>query len=65
MIRAPLKVTCAAWDCGEEFVLLVKDQQYYFDRGWALPKRCPKCRLYMRTRRGRRLGLLPTNGRRA
>lgn len=31
-------------DCGEEFVLLVGEQEFYKEKGFDEPKRCPICR---------------------
>lgn len=35
-------------DCHETFVFTEGEQKYYQDRGLAIPKRCPKCRLRRR-----------------
>ena len=35
-------LTCA--DCGQEFVFSASEQQFYADRGFSDPRRCPNCR---------------------
>jgi CxxC-x17-CxxC domain-containing protein len=35
-------ITCA--DCGQEFVFTASEQQFYADRGFSDPRRCPTCR---------------------
>lgn len=35
-------ITCA--DCGQEFVFSASEQQFYADRGFSEPRRCPSCR---------------------
>jgi CxxC-x17-CxxC domain-containing protein len=35
-------VTCA--DCSQEFVFSASEQQFYADRGFSDPRRCPSCR---------------------
>lgn len=47
-------LTCA--DCGQEFVFTASEQQFYADRGFSEPRRCPTCR---RARKQARAG---TNG---
>ncbi len=31
-------------DCGKPFILHEKEMDWYKNRGWELPKRCPECR---------------------
>ena len=31
-------------DCGRSFVFTVKDQEFYEERGFSEPRRCPECR---------------------
>ena len=35
-------ITCA--DCGQEFVFAASEAQFYADRGFSTPRRCPACR---------------------
>lgn len=35
-------VTCR--DCGEVFSITAKEQKWYAEKGYKLPKRCPECR---------------------
>jgi CxxC-x17-CxxC domain-containing protein len=35
-------ITCA--DCGQEFIFSASEQQFYADRGFSDPRRCPTCR---------------------
>jgi CxxC-x17-CxxC domain-containing protein len=35
-------ITCA--DCSQEFVFSSSEQQFYSDRGFSDPRRCPNCR---------------------
>jgi hypothetical protein len=37
-----LILKCA--DCGTDFLLQAGEQQFYFKRGLAMPKRCSECR---------------------
>lgn len=43
-------ITCA--DCGQEFVFTASEQQFYSDRGFSDPRRCPNCRQARKTARG-------------
>ncbi|MEW5819952.1 MAG: CxxC-x17-CxxC domain-containing protein [Cyanobacteriota bacterium] len=31
-------------DCGCEFLFSVEDQEYYYEKRYSQPKRCPECR---------------------
>lgn len=42
-----MKYTCV--DCKEEFIFTEGEQDYFRDRGLAIPKRCDKCRLKRRS----------------
>lgn len=42
MRRNDITVVCK--DCGEEFVVTGGEQEFLFEKGFELPKRCPKCR---------------------
>ena len=35
-------LTCA--DCGQEFVFTASEQDFYAQRGFTEPRRCPSCR---------------------
>lgn len=37
-------VTVVCKDCGTEFVIEAKEQEWYKEQGFELPKRCPSCR---------------------
>jgi len=37
-----ISITCK--DCGTVFVMGNKEVNWYSDRGYPLPKRCPECR---------------------
>jgi CxxC-x17-CxxC domain-containing protein len=43
-------ITCA--DCGQEFVFSASEQQFYADRGFSDPRRCPTCRAQRKAQRG-------------
>ena len=43
-------ITCA--DCGQEFVFSASEQQFYADRGFSDPRRCPSCRAARKASRG-------------
>lgn len=38
----PRTLTCN--DCGAEFTFTAEEQQFYTDKGFQEPKRCPTCR---------------------
>ena len=42
-------ITCK--DCGNTFEVEAQEQNWYAERGWDLPKRCPKCRAANRAKR--------------
>ena len=50
-MTADRTLTCA--DCGQEFVFSASEQQFYADRGFSDPRRCPNCR---RARKAQRQG---------
>ena len=50
-MTADRTLTCA--DCGQEFVFSASEQQFYTDRGFSDPRRCPDCR---RARKAQRAG---------
>jgi CxxC-x17-CxxC domain-containing protein len=43
-------ITCA--DCGQEFVFTASEAQFYADRGFSTPRRCPACRAAKKAARG-------------
>jgi CxxC-x17-CxxC domain-containing protein len=43
-------LTCA--DCGQEFVFTSSEQQFYADRQFSEPRRCPSCRAARKAGRG-------------
>ena len=47
-------------DCGRSFVFTVKDQEFYEERGFSDPRRCPECRA---VRKASRTGDRPGEGR--
>jgi CxxC-x17-CxxC domain-containing protein len=42
-------LTCA--DCGQPFVFSESEQQFYSDRGFTEPRRCPSCRAARKAQR--------------
>ena len=42
-------MTCA--DCGQEFIFSASEQQFYADRGFSDPRRCPTCRAQRKAQR--------------
>ena len=43
-------LTCA--DCGQEFAFTASEQQFYADRQFTDPRRCPSCRASRKAARG-------------
>ncbi len=43
-------LTCA--DCGQEFAFSASEQQFYADRQFSEPRRCPTCRAARKAARG-------------
>jgi CxxC-x17-CxxC domain-containing protein len=43
-------LTCA--DCGQEFAFTASEQQFYADRQFSEPRRCPSCRASRKASRG-------------
>ena len=41
-IYEPIKITCNR--CGDEFIMSPAEQKYYEEKGFTIPKKCPKCR---------------------
>jgi CxxC-x17-CxxC domain-containing protein len=42
-------LTCA--DCGQEFVFTANEQDFYAERGFSDPRRCPSCRAQRKAQR--------------
>lgn len=47
-----VKITCK--DCGKEFTISEQEQKWYEEKGFQMPKRCPKCRKNKRARNNRK-----------
>ncbi len=43
-------LTCS--DCSQEFAFTASEQQFYTDRGFSEPRRCPSCRASRKAARG-------------
>ena len=43
-------LTCA--DCGQEFAFSASEQQFYAERQFSEPRRCPSCRAIRKAERG-------------
>ena len=43
-------LTCA--DCGQEFTFTASEQDFYAERGFTEPRRCPSCRAARKAQRG-------------
>lgn len=50
MFQADKTLTCS--DCGQEFQFSAAEQQFYADRGFTEPRRCPSCRASRKAARG-------------
>jgi CxxC-x17-CxxC domain-containing protein len=44
------ELTCA--DCSQQFTFTASEQQFYSDRGFTEPRRCPSCRAARKAARG-------------
>ncbi len=44
-------ITIVCKDCGKEFVFTEGEQQFYNEKGFSQPVRCPECRKAMKARR--------------
>lgn len=42
--QAPSDLRLKCWDCGERFIFTIGEQQFFKQKGFDLPKRCPECR---------------------
>src|SRR5262245_30253355 len=47
---ADKNLTCS--DCGEQFVFTESEQQFFADRGFTEPRRCPSCRAARKAQQG-------------
>ena len=47
-------LTCI--DCNQEFAFTARDQQFYADRQFSEPRRCPSCRAVRKASRGESSG---------
>ena len=50
LTNADKTLTCA--DCGQEFTFTASEQQFYTERGFTEPRRCPTCRAARKAQRG-------------
>jgi CxxC-x17-CxxC domain-containing protein len=50
MTTSDRTLTCA--DCGQEFVFTGSEQQFFADRQFSEPRRCPSCRAVRKLSRG-------------
>ena len=50
MYSADKTLTCV--DCGQEFPFTATEQQFYADRQFTEPRRCPSCRAARKAQRG-------------
>ena len=50
MYTADKTLTCA--DCGQEFTFTASEQQFFADRQFSEPRRCPSCRAARKAARG-------------
>ena len=50
LMNADKTLTCA--DCGQPFVFTASEQQFYAERGFTEPRRCPSCRAARKAQRG-------------
>jgi CxxC-x17-CxxC domain-containing protein len=50
LTNADKTLTCA--DCGQEFTFTASEQQFYAERGFTEPRRCPTCRAARKAQRG-------------
>lgn len=48
------QLTCS--DCSQEFVFTASEQQFYADRQFSDPRRCPSCRAIRKASRGNGAG---------
>ena len=53
-------LTCA--DCNQEFSFSASEQQFYADRQFSEPRRCPSCRAIRKSQRGDSGGSFAGNG---
>jgi CxxC-x17-CxxC domain-containing protein len=53
-VPADKTLTCA--DCGQQFVFTESEQDFYAQRGFTEPRRCPSCRAARKAQRGESSG---------
>ena len=54
IVATDRNLTCA--DCGQEFVFTANEQDFYTERGFSDPRRCPACRQARKAQRGASTG---------
>src|SRR5919107_2328443 len=54
MYTADKTLTCS--DCGQEFTFTASEQQFFADRQFSEPRRCPSCRASRKASRGESSG---------
>ena len=52
MFQSTMDKTLTCADCGQEFAFTASEQQFYSDRGFTEPRRCPSCRASRKAARG-------------
>jgi CxxC-x17-CxxC domain-containing protein len=52
MFQSTADKTLTCSDCGQEFAFTASEQQFYSDRGFTEPRRCPSCRASRKAARG-------------
>jgi CxxC-x17-CxxC domain-containing protein len=52
MFTATTDKTLTCSDCGQEFAFTASEQQFYADRQFSEPRRCPSCRAIRKAQRG-------------
>lgn len=51
--QVPTNLLLRCKDCGAEFLWSVREQEFYKERDYEPPKRCPHCRIEKRLRYGK------------
>ena len=52
MFSTTIDKTLTCSDCGQEFAFTASEQQFYADRQFSEPRRCPSCRASRKAARG-------------
>ena len=52
MFQSTTDKTLTCSDCSQEFAFTASEQQFYSDRGFTEPRRCPSCRASRKAARG-------------